>query len=225
MSSSAWNDLYNAAARDDVDAIETALKNGADIDGATYSGETALLRAAFYGNLDSIRYLCDNGADMNIEGKSGYIPHTPLMVAIERGRLPIIRELIERGAIITRQTMRMACYDAHHEQFKLLVESGYDVNGCIPHDREDDITWLIHAVENEEIICTEILLDNGADANATKANGWTALHSAACRGNMDIIKLLIRHGASTNRRYDGRTPIDVAKLMHKWKAVALLDGM
>lgn len=36
----------------------------------------------------------------------------------------------------------------------------------------------------------EILIENGADVNATNSNGYTALTFAARNGNVEIIKLI-----------------------------------
>jgi len=52
---------------------------------------------------------------------------------------------------------------------------------------------------------------NGTEVNALGADRWTPLHRAAVNGNIDIVKLLLEHGADVNAKTnDGETPIDCA---------------
>jgi len=86
-----------------------------------------------------------------------------------------------------------------------------------------------------------LLLDNGADANAVDANGFTALHYAARRkGALGIVSALLAHGAKPNVRLNqakptavtpnglvlqGATPLALAAEINNLDAVmALADG-
>ena len=42
----------------------------------------------------------------------------------------------------------------------------------------------------------KILLDAGADVNATQHGGWTALHAAAAHGDRRLVELLLSRGAN-----------------------------
>lgn len=57
-----------------------------------------------------------------------------------------------------------------------------------------------------------LLLDAGANANArSQISGNTALFLAAYRGRMDVVKLLVEHGADVNAKDDGdSTPLQDA---------------
>lgn len=62
----------------------------------------------------------------------------------------------------------------------------------------------------------ELFLASGVDIDAGHklARGRTALHSAASDADIGRIRLLLEHGASPDvRDQDGRTPLDVARLM------------
>ncbi|MBM4024990.1 MAG: ankyrin repeat domain-containing protein [Planctomycetes bacterium] len=57
-----------------------------------------------------------------------------------------------------------------------------------------------------------VLLDRGADVNAAKPDGRTALHAAAARGHKEVVALLISHHADVNARTrDGLSPADCAR--------------
>ena len=55
-----------------------------------------------------------------------------------------------------------------------------------------------------------MLLDRGANVNATGANGATLLHQSLDRGTA-FVRLLVDHGAKLDLRDSGgRTPLDIA---------------
>jgi ankyrin repeat protein len=57
-----------------------------------------------------------------------------------------------------------------------------------------------------------MLVDGGADADATDEDGWTALHFAAGDGTVDLIQLLLEKGLKADARAkDGATPIELAE--------------
>jgi hypothetical protein len=85
------------------------------------------------------------------------------------------------------------------------------------------------SIESETIASLEILLDAGADVNAsitdiqsrtariarqssmTERQGQTALHQAAGRGWADVVAYLLEHGANPAAKdMLGRTPLDLA---------------
>jgi ankyrin repeat protein len=61
-----------------------------------------------------------------------------------------------------------------------------------------DYGWpvLLLAAENGNVHCTRLLLESGADVNATNKNGDTALMRAACRS--DLVTLLLDRGAKVD---------------------------
>ncbi|MFV2073991.1 MAG: ankyrin repeat domain-containing protein [Thermoanaerobaculales bacterium] len=69
--------------------------------------------------------------------------------------------------------------------------------------------YLVAATDYEVIPVIEKLLDEGADVNMTLQR--TALHAAAENGNLEIVGLLIGHGADVNLKdIHGRVPMFVA---------------
>lgn len=72
-----------------------------------------------------------------------------------------------------------------------------------------------------------LLLDAGADANATGTGGLTALHGAAVGGDLERTSLLLVAGADPNRTaslIDGQAPLHLAVLESAEVVRALLGG-
>lgn len=84
--------LHLAAQNGQKQAVGFLLKFGADINAKNNNGDTPLFTAIKYAdNIDIFRYLCDNGAIVNIKDDDG---HTLLHKAAMKGNLFIIYEFI-----------------------------------------------------------------------------------------------------------------------------------
>ncbi len=85
------------------------------------------------GTLEQIKYLIENGANVNGKNKDHYnIP--PLPIAIERGDIPIIQTLINNGADVNAKvwlgntSLHWASAENNTEIVKILIENGADIN-------------------------------------------------------------------------------------------------
>ena len=66
---------------------------------------------------------------------------------------------------------------------------------------------LHEAAWNNELGEVATVLAMGADPNYS-VGGWTALHSAAGHGNMDMVRLLVTHGSNVNaQNFRDETPL------------------
>lgn len=93
---------FNAATNGDTEEVLTFLHNGTDVN-TTFPivGTHALMVAAAFGHVDTVRVLIDTGADVNAQDLTGW---TPLHAAAFKGNLQIVRLLLERGAIAVPST-------------------------------------------------------------------------------------------------------------------------
>jgi ankyrin repeat protein len=67
-----------------------------------------------------------------------------------------------------------------------------------------------YATEEELLRAVELLIDRGADVNASNESGQTALHIAA-QASDRIVEFLATHGAKVDAKdKQGRTALDVA---------------
>jgi ankyrin repeat protein len=74
-----------------------------------------------------------------------------------------------------------------------------------------------------------LLLDRGADVDAQRRDGMTALHTAAYRGHLRVIRRLLERGANPTIRareaagpHAGQTPADTADAQGQTAAAELI---
>ena len=60
--------LYKAAKDGDLSTCIRLFNQGADLDIRNIDGDTALTRSAYYGHTDVVKFLCNNGAQAEMEG-------------------------------------------------------------------------------------------------------------------------------------------------------------
>ncbi|KAI0269072.1 ankyrin repeat-containing domain protein, partial [Russula aff. rugulosa BPL654] len=54
--------------------------------------------------------------------------------------------------------------------------------------------------------------------------GFTPLHQASANGRIEIVRLLIEHGANVEAKNDeGETPLDVARVVQREEIIKLLS--
>lgn len=118
-----------------------------------------------------------------------------------RGELSKVRGLVAKGVSVNTADMEnrtpliLAAYNGHTSVVEFLLGNGADVNAA---DKSGQ-TALIHACKRSFNETAALLLKNGADVNfQTRKAGTTALMIAAVLGNVDLVRLLLEHGADAD---------------------------
>jgi ankyrin repeat protein len=199
--------LMSAARTGNPDVVRILLERGGEDVNAreTSYGETALMWAASENHPAAAKLLIEHGADVNarsnkldyakdrfgLEGVVTVLPHgsfTPLMYAARQGSLGAAR---------------------------VLADAGADLNLTDP----DGTTSLVLAVINGHYDTAALLLIKGADPNLADSTGMSPLYAAVDMNTLgevygrptqkqasgdttalDLIKLLLQHGANPNAR-------------------------
>ncbi|WP_338966784.1 ankyrin repeat domain-containing protein [Spiroplasma endosymbiont of Lonchoptera lutea] len=178
--------------------------------------------AIFHGNLDIVKLLLENGANINLQNNNG---NNALITAVENGHTDIVKLLLKNGADINHQNkfgitpLITAATYGELDIMKLLLEKGANIN----HQNKFGITPLITAASHDKLEIVKLLLENGATINLTDKNGNTALITAATYGKLDIVKLLLEKGAAINLTDEnGNTALITAATYDYEKIVKLL---
>lgn len=152
--------------------------------------------------------------------------------ASSTGMLSDVEELIARGVDVNSRdhsgatALHHAALRGHVEVVKLLLESNAQVNS-VENKGNSPLHACISApllggVTNPRIV--ELLLNSGADINLqSKCCGRTPLHLAAFSGNLELVRLLLKHGADPKSLTpDGKTPYDDAITGGDQKTISLM---
>lgn len=191
---------------------------------ALTNGETVLMRCAYTGSTEAVRALLTHGANVNARG--GLREQTALMWAAAERHPDVVRLLIEGGAdvrarsAVRQQVVGMggngpggpngqgmkvavggftaflfAAQQGDVESARLLLAAGTDINDTAA----DGASALVIASQSGQPALAELLLATGADPNRDGV-GYTALHTAVLRGDLDLVNALLAHGADPNAR-------------------------
>ena len=188
--------------------IKLAIANGADPNYRDRRGRTALHLLADGNGADAAAVLVAVGADIEALDRNG---NTPFLLAIKERNVPMAEAFARLGADTEATGPRgdnALFYAARHGGSPLLSWALAQTSNVNP--RDDDGNTPLMVVARRTRILTELLLDAGADVDATNAFGQTPLHVAAQSGSVEGVRALIEGGANTSAiDNEGRTPKDL----------------
>jgi ankyrin repeat protein len=202
-----------------LELLESLLKAGADPNartrshvwyasyntgrmGVDFAGATPFWRAAYALDIDAMRLLVRYGADPNIPTMTFGTPKRP--------NDPSGLNSSPAGA-------------PHVPPFHAASGVGYGTSRVAQQHRHVPDGWMAAAKYFVEELKVNI--------NVRDADGFTALHHAAARGDNDVIQYLLQHGAdvmAVNRA--GQTTVDMANSPEQRtqpfpETIALLEGL
>jgi ankyrin repeat protein len=222
--------LHYAVQRNDAELVERLVRTGADVNAANRYAVTPLKLAAVNGDAKLLATLLDAGGDVNAVGKDG---ETLLMTVARGGHVAAAQLLLERGAEVDArelwhgQTALMwAAAQGHPAMLRELIAHGADVNArsneeewerqrtSEPRDKwlpPGGLTPLLFAARENCLACVPVLVEAGADVNATTPDGISAVVIALINGHFDVAGALLEAGTDPNLAdYTGRTALYAA---------------
>ena len=182
------------------------LERGVDVNTRRMGNYTPLHVACCFGKPEIVRLLLDHGADANVETEYGMkLLHQVSFGFCESQEdgVRVAELLLEHDADVNIQDndhltpLHIASRHGKLEIVRLLLDRGAEVNA-----ESDNGENPLHTVSYGEYISQEdgvrvaqLLLERGADVNARRHGHRTPLHLASYVGNLEIVRLLLDHGA------------------------------
>jgi ankyrin repeat protein len=192
------------------------LDHGADIERESNQCSTALEQACAGGRRSVVKVLLRRGAAGQIlqASKSG---HTPLSAAVTHGHeeitLLLLQQLVTQSSFdidhprlaLNQPLLCSAAVSGLSNVAEFALEHGADPNAAGP-----DGPALILAVKHRHDSVVSLLCERGANVQ-TRFGPLNSLDQAVKKGDVQIVKTLIKHGADVNVSADSRQGSAVVK--------------
>ena len=192
--------LHAALSKDNLEIAALLLEHDADVDALDDNYSRGVLHlASMDGRCDSVKFLLERHADMNIGDGDGA---TPLELASSIGELEAVGILLKHGATIEsreghgRTPLSMASRHGHQDVVQLLIQSG----ATVEYRQTDGWSSLFEAAVYGHLEIVRLLIQSGAAVDSRQSDGWTPLYVASRYGYQDVVQLLIQSGAAVESR-------------------------
>lgn len=203
--------LHFACEFNDLPVVECLVQSGADINCVNLDGKSPLSLACSrqkkVRSLSIIKFLIDNGADLN--NSDGMQNIHPVRLLIQNKNLEAVQYLIDKELLSENENfLTDAVLTSNPDMVKLLIDHQNNINRTYSLF---ELTPLHQAcmspVVSPEIV--EILLTHGANPNVKSKTQETPLHYACQKGNVQKVVLLLKFGANVNStNKHGFSPLD-----------------
>ena len=191
----AYEDFFAALRRDDMRALEQLRVRGFDLNTVDESGQPPLLLAIRLQAWRAATFLVEQpGVDLDARNASG---ENALMLAALRGRIELLRRLLDRGAEVNQPGWAPLHYAAAHagavdgagaEMVALLLEHSAYIDAESPNGT----TPLMMAARYGEAGAVRVLLESDADPTLRNQQRLGALEFATAAGRESVARLIAR---------------------------------
>lgn len=204
--SSMIQEFFNAVTQGNTVAVKEMLAVNSSLARVKdEKGVSAILKATYYDKKDIVALLLPLQPDLNI------------FEAAATGQTARMRALLARDPTLANafsadgfMPLGLAVFFGHPETVEALLNFGAEVNASTREAMK--VTPLHSAAAARQLPIARVLINHGANVNATAAEGgFTPLHEAAANGDIEFAKLLLEHGAEINATMgDGKSPLAYA---------------
>ncbi|CAG5120786.1 unnamed protein product, partial [Candidula unifasciata] len=181
--------------------VEYILDVGVDVNCLNAKKDTALLWAARWNHVETLRLLLSRGAKADLENDKG---STALYWAVRYGHSDAVVVLAGEGqADVNKQRklglvapVVLASALGFAKTLEILLKFGADPNTVIRGNERP----IHHAAKEGFSDIVELLVESGAEVDAADVRGDTALLLAAKYGAAKALQTLLKYGASLEHR-------------------------
>ena len=184
-------------------------------------GYTALHFSCRDGNVDIVRTLVKHKANVNAKTDSG---DTPLTIAVRHKHDNVIHALLSDSQCSVDAkgqdgytALQYSCRYGHVDIVRTLVKHKANVNARTNSGNTPLTLAVRHKHDN---VVHALLSDSQCSVDAKGRDGFTALHYSCRYGDVNIVKILIKHKANVNAKtVSGNTPLHMAALYGQFEVV------
>lgn len=211
-------DFLTAAKTGDAAEVNRLLETGGiDINESCQKEETALHKAIDHetGHLDVVKILLKHGATPLLDERR----ETPAYSAAQRNHVSILVILLanenhSRGLAGHKNIFDVpvmwfpVCY-GYENIVHILLSIGCSasyIDGRVPYLHDSGTSLLCVAASNGYLRIAEMLIEKGAQVTFVGNDGETPLHKAASRNHVEMVRLLLKHGARNCQDHEGESP-------------------
>ena len=179
-----------------TDILQALIHHGAHIDAARKDGTNAFLRACTTGQSESVNFLVEAGADVNITKPDG---NTCLHIAVKgRCSKEALQKIVEQGVINVNAVNKegqtaflLACASAQAKTVNLLLQEGADPNIADAYGYTSLHSAVHGCCANETL---QEIIDHKVQLNYQDNHGKTALMLASLYRQQGSVKILMDAG-------------------------------
>ena len=217
-----------------LETVKYLLQNGANMDAKTTEARnennggfsrrynffpeddlTSMLMAARYGHLQIVKYLHENGVDINSKNNKN---ESALFLASFNGHFQVVKYLHEKGADVNQRSsdiktnitpLAISARHGHLNVVEYLVQNGAEIDAGMDSMNmrthvayEDNFTALHEAARSNQLHVVKFLHENGADIDMKSKNRLISttyfrspVRVAAEFGHFSIVNYLVKNGA------------------------------
>ena len=206
-------------AKDAAKAREVLAGDPAAARGTAPDGTSLVCLAVYYGQPEIAEMVAAAKGDLDV------------FEAAALGRTVRLRELIEDDRSQLRAVapdgffpLGLAAYFRHQDAVRLLLDMGADVHQTASNPTK--VTALHAAVAADHAQIAQWLVEAGADVDARQQIDFTPLMGAAANARMEILELLLAHGADPSlKTTEGKTAADLAREHGRGDIADRLDAL
>ncbi|MDH5680718.1 MAG: ankyrin repeat domain-containing protein [Spirochaetota bacterium] len=214
-----------------TEVVRLLLSKGARINLTNKEGFSELFIAVEKGYLEIVQLLLNRPAKVNMTYSLNiyrYNNYWPLLLSKPQRIIEVLASPKNDNSpkISGWTVLHEAASHGRLDIARLLISHGANVRATTEYGDTVLFIAALHSSDNVELV--KYLIAKGASpmAKITQGHlaGWTALHGAAYRGNVQIVNYLINIGMDINSKSrTGHTPLDLAK-NDKLRAVLIKHG-
>ncbi len=196
---SSAGEMHKAARKGDIDALSSAIAQGADVNELDGVVGAPLHWAAARGHIEAVKFLVSSGADFDLRAAP---PDklSPLQLAASNGHLTTVSYLVGLDADFLAGVngvgtpLHLAAFGDHGEVVSFLLD-----HGTSPLVEAENVfgPYPMHwAAQSGGLSAIQPLLDAGFPIDAPMHDGTTALHTAVFFGHVEFASTLLELGAN-----------------------------